>query len=142
MTSLDPILFSGTAPKSADSVPNQQLGKNDFMNLLMVQLRNQDPLNVQDDRQFIAQMAQFSSLEQTTNLSLAIENLVGFQQLTQGSALLGKEVEGLYFPPGSDTAETMQGKVTETRMTNGEMHVLVDGQELPIKYITRVIEPK
>jgi flagellar basal-body rod modification protein FlgD len=140
MPILDPLIF-GTPPKAADSLPSQQMGKNDFLNLLMVQLRNQDPLNVQDDREFIAQMAQFSSLEQTTNLALALENLVGFQQLTQGSSLLGKEVEALYTADG-ENAEALQGVVTETRMISGEAFVVVDEKVIPMKNITRVSEKK
>lgn len=140
MPTLDPLLFP-TPQKSADTLPSQQLGKNDFLNLLMVQLRNQDPLNVQDDREFIGQMAQFSSLEQTTNLALALENLVGFQQLTQGSSLLGKEVEAIYTSDG-ENAEVLQGVVSETRMISGEAFVVVDDKVLPMKNITRVSEKK
>jgi flagellar basal-body rod modification protein FlgD len=140
MPILDPLIF-GSPPKAADALPSQQMGKNDFLNLLMVQLRNQDPLNVQDDREFIAQMAQFSSLEQTTNLALALENLVGFQQLTQGSSLLGKEVEALNTSEG-ENAEVLKGVVTETRMMSGEAFVVVDEKVIPMKNITRVSEKK
>ncbi|MGE3724463.1 MAG: flagellar hook capping FlgD N-terminal domain-containing protein [Candidatus Sericytochromatia bacterium] len=141
MPILDPLIFN-TPQKAADALPSQQMGKNDFLNLLMVQLRNQDPLNVQDDREFIAQMAQFSSLEQTTNLALALENLVGFQQLTQGSSLLGKEVEALYTSEDGENAESLQGVVTETRMISGEAFVVVDDKVIPMKNITRVSEKK
>jgi len=141
MPILDPLIFN-TPQKAADAPPSQQMGKNDFLNLLMVQLRNQDPLNVQDDREFIAQMAQFSSLEQTTNLALALENLVGFQQLTQGSSLLGKEVEALYTSEDGENAENLQGLVTETRMISGEAFVVVDDKVIPMKNITRVSEKK
>lgn len=141
MTSLNPL--SGVLlEKPPEKQPNQQLGKYEFLNLLMVQLRNQDPLNVQDDREFIAQMAQFSTLEQTTNLALAIENLVGFQQLTQGSALLGKEVEGVYTPQAGAQPEQIRGLVTETRVSNGNVYLLVNGVELPLKQVTRVIYPQ
>ena len=80
-----PFLYSQTAPRDPYAPPSRDLGKNDFLNLMMVQLRNQDPLNVQEDKEFIAQMAQFSTLEQTTNLTQAIE---GLKQLAH---LLGRE---------------------------------------------------
>ena len=133
---VEPVLFS-SAPVAQDG-PSQSLGKQDFLNLLMVQLRNQDPLNVQEDREFIAQMAQFSTLEQTTNLSLAMENLAGFQQLTQGAALIGKEVEALVPDDGSGNSTVVKGQVTETRLVEGKLKLLVDGQEVDHAHVTHI----
>jgi flagellar basal-body rod modification protein FlgD len=53
----------------------KQLGKQDFLELLVTQMRYQDPLAPQDNQQFIAQMAQFSSLEGTQNINASIEDL-------------------------------------------------------------------
>jgi flagellar basal-body rod modification protein FlgD len=136
---INPLLFNPPV-KSTEQGPSQQLGKQDFLNLLMVQLRNQDPLNVQDDREFIAQMAQFSSLEQSTNMTSAIENLVSFQQLTQGSALLGREVEGLYIPEGSDQAEPIKGFVTEARISGSDLILKVNDKDVLLKNLTRVTD--
>lgn len=51
------------------------LGKDQFLNILMTQLQNQDPMNPLEDKDFIAQMAQFSSLEQLTNLNKTMEGI-------------------------------------------------------------------
>jgi flagellar basal-body rod modification protein FlgD len=57
-------------PQSASAIQNRvELGKNEFMNILVTQLRFQDPLRPMDDREFIAQMAQFTALEQMQNLN-------------------------------------------------------------------------
>lgn len=79
---------------------NQQspgiLGKDDFLKILITQLQNQDPSNPMDDREFIAQMAQFSSLEQMTNMNTAIQKFVNIQpsqNLVQHSELIGKQVQ-------------------------------------------------
>jgi len=56
---------TASSTKKADQV----LGKDDFLKLMVAQMKNQDPMNPSDDKDNIAQMAQFSSLEQITNLA-------------------------------------------------------------------------
>ncbi|WP_078554671.1 flagellar hook assembly protein FlgD [Bacillus alkalicellulosilyticus] len=71
------------------------LGKDDFLRLLITQLQNQDPASPMDDKEFIAQMAQFSSLEQMTNMSNAFQKFVTMQTsqtLVSHSELIGKKV--------------------------------------------------
>lgn len=70
------------------------LGKNDFLLLLISQLRHQDPLNPMNDREFIAQLAQFNSLEQMTNLNKTFDKFFLSQSLSSASALIGKQVKG------------------------------------------------
>jgi flagellar basal-body rod modification protein FlgD len=140
MSLINPLLYSQTAPRDPNAPPSRDLGKNDFLNLMMVQLRNQDPLNVQEDKEFIAQMAQFSTLEQTTNLTQAIEGLVGFQQLTQGSLLIGREIEAL--DPEADAAGAsdpmVRGMVSETRLVDGQTQLLVGDRTVRIQDVLRV----
>jgi flagellar basal-body rod modification protein FlgD len=71
------------------------LGKEDFLHLLITQLQNQDPLNPTDSTEFTAQLAQFSSLEQLSNVNGNLEQLQNFQASTNNSqavSLLGKEI--------------------------------------------------
>src|SRR5262245_2239056 len=63
-----------------------------FLKLLSKQLTNQDPLEPMKDADFLAQMAQFSSLEMTTKLSQSMAALNATSQLSQGAALIGKRV--------------------------------------------------
>ncbi|HZW68180.1 MAG TPA: flagellar hook assembly protein FlgD [Pseudogracilibacillus sp.] len=75
--------------------PSSELGKEEFLKILMAQLQNQDPLNPLDDKDFIAQMATFSSLEQLMNMSQSIDALVQNQLISpivQYSHMIGKEV--------------------------------------------------
>ncbi|HDQ14858.1 MAG TPA: flagellar hook assembly protein FlgD [Sediminispirochaeta sp.] len=72
---------------------DQELGKEDFLKILITQLEHQDPTSPLEDKQFIAQMAQFSSLEQMTNLSQDFAKITGMMNRGNALSLLGKEVE-------------------------------------------------
>jgi flagellar basal-body rod modification protein FlgD len=79
------------APVAASEVG--RLGKQDFLKLLMAQLSNQDPLKPMDDTQMIAQMAQFSALEETQRLSQVIQQTSNMSTIVQAGALIGKYVQ-------------------------------------------------
>jgi len=66
--------FENTNNKVEEDSNDSMLGKDAFLNLLVTQLRNQDPLNPMEDKEFIAQMAQFSTLEQIQNLNTNLQS--------------------------------------------------------------------
>lgn len=82
---------TGTS-QTAKTAANNILGKDDFLKLMVAQMKNQDPMNPADDKDNIAQMAQFSSLEQITNLANATQELATRMGLTQNVGLLGHDV--------------------------------------------------
>jgi len=69
------------------------LDRDDFLKLLITQLQHQDPTAPVEDKDFIAQMAQFSSLEQITNMSASFQKLSGLLASGEASQVLGKTVE-------------------------------------------------
>ena len=83
---------TATDTRSATAAANQTLGKDDFLKLMVAQMKNQDPMNPADDKDNIAQMAQFSSLEQITNLANATQDLANRMSMTQNVGLLGHAV--------------------------------------------------
>lgn len=102
-----------TTPASAQS----PLGKEDFLQLLVAQLSAQDPLNPMDSREFSAQLAQFSALEQMTNINSTLGELVTAQQAMGNSSLIsiiGKLVD----VPGN-SFEYTQGETTNLTYTLG-----------------------
>src|SRR3954453_22255382 len=82
---------AATAANKAKADKNV-LGKDDFLKLMVAQMKNQDPMNPSDDKDNIAQMAQFSSLEQITNLATATQKLADSMQMTQTLGLIGHAV--------------------------------------------------
>jgi len=92
---------SAGAPAATGSL--QSLGKDDFLQLLVTKLQNQDPLKPMDDEDFIAQLAQFSSLEQMSNIAEAIAeaNQLGYVQMqslnnAMAAGFVGKDVKATY----------------------------------------------
>lgn len=85
---IDAVSGSGTANLQANS-----LGMEDFLKILLTQLTYQDPMKPVDNQQFMAQMAQFTSLEQTQQLNTKIETLITNQAALQSVGLIGKTVD-------------------------------------------------
>jgi flagellar basal-body rod modification protein FlgD len=80
-----------TKPAAKSSSP-ATLGKDDFLKLLVGQLKNQDPMNPSSDTDFIGQMTQFSQLEQTTNMASANDKLAAQQSGARAVSLLGRTI--------------------------------------------------
>ena len=72
---------------------SQELGKDDFLKLLLAQLANQDPTSPMENTQFIAQMSQFSSLEQMTNMSNEFTKLATMLNSSEAVTVIGKTVD-------------------------------------------------
>jgi flagellar basal-body rod modification protein FlgD len=85
---IDAISSTGTTNLQANS-----LGMEDFLKILLTQLTYQDPLKPMDNQQFMAQMAQFTSLEQTQQLNNKIATLISNQAALQSVGLIGKTVD-------------------------------------------------
>ena len=115
--------------------PNQNLGKEDFLKILLTQLSHQDPTAPMEDKEFIAQMAQFSSLEQMTNMAADFAKMARMLRGTEASGALGKAVE-LQLED-----ETVQGVVQA--ITRDEMpQVLVNGRYFNWDQVSTVYEYK
>ena len=112
---------------------NQNLGKEDFLKILITQLTHQDPTSPMEDKEFIAQMAQFSSLEQMTNMAADFARMARMLRVTEASSSLGKSVEL------SLEDETIQGVVRA--VTREEMpKILVNGRFYDWEQVSTVYE--
>ncbi|MCL1865173.1 MAG: hypothetical protein FWF73_05110 [Spirochaetes bacterium] len=79
--------------KTGEPEEKNGLGKDSFLKLLVTELRHQDPTRPMEDKEFIAQMAQFSSLEQITNLNKEMKNLVQSSKSAEAYSILGRDIE-------------------------------------------------
>ncbi len=92
------ILGRAEADMAASNQPEHksQLGQDDFLKLLLTQMQNQDPANPMEDKEYMAQMAQFSSLEQLTQMNSSMKTMIGNNsqdQMVSAVGFIGKEVK-------------------------------------------------
>lgn len=125
-------------PASAEAgassrVPTQTLDQEDFLRLVVAQMVNQDPLKPQADTEFLAQMAQFTVLEQTKSMQAELERLRSEQQLLQANALLGRVV-ALHDAQGA----LIEGPVSAVLVTDGTPQIVVNGQPYALSALLRV----
>ena len=125
--------FTGAAPDKLPRVPMKTLGQDEFLQLLVVQMRNQDPLKPVSDTEFIAQMAQFSNLEQTKAMSSDIAKLRQSTAFNQGTALMGKQVSLL-----SGGSTFTKGIVTDLTVKDGEVSLIVNGKTYELGQVVSV----
>lgn len=101
------------------------LGKDDFLKLLTVQMSHQDPLSPMDNRDMIAQLAQFSSVEQMTQVNKNLESMKTFYSSQTGYSMLGKSVEVMdeagnrFLGPVEMVMENDTGVALAVRTENG-----------------------
>ena len=113
---------------------NGQLDKSSFLKLLIKQLQHQDPLEPVNDREFIAQMAQFSALEQMHNVANSMDSLRSFQ----ANFLLGKYVTGKDFV----TRKSVGGVVSQIIFdAKNQVFLRVNGRRIRFSDLTSVNMP-
>jgi flagellar basal-body rod modification protein FlgD len=137
-----PPLSSSTSPANVLSQQGGSFGDNPFLALLTTQLRNQTPLEPVDNESFMNQMASYSSMQQQQDLNANMLALLDYQGLlarmqglSQGSALLGKEIAY----EGADGSE-MRAVVDSVYVTEaGEVELrLQNGESVALRQITSI----
>lgn len=123
-------IIESQAEASASKRNTGELGKDDFLKLLITQVQNQDPMNPQTDTEFIAQLAQFSSLEQMQNLNKTFSYSTGF-------ALMGKYISA-DVDDGEGNTKLVDGRVENVHIMNGEVFAVVGEDDVPLDKITWV----
>ncbi|MCK4797371.1 MAG: flagellar hook assembly protein FlgD [Spirochaetes bacterium] len=126
--------------KNDGKEPVKEMGKDQFLKLLITQLQHQDPTKPMEDREFIAQMAQFSSLEQMLNFNTNIKQLIESVSFQSSFNLLGLNVE-IDSHNSIDEQENnvlISGVVESVSRKESETYVKVNGEEYPASYIIKV----
>jgi flagellar basal-body rod modification protein FlgD len=117
--------------------PSPTIDKQGFLELLVKQLSTQDPLDPMSNDQFVQQLAMFGSLEQEINLNQSFTQFMNYEQLTQASTLLGKDV--ICVVQGDNGVETKEGVVDQVEMIQNVAYLkLSTGDEIPLASVVSV----
>ena len=117
-----------TSTSSTSAIGSSQtLNQADFLNLLVTQMSSQDPLNPQSDTQFAAQLAQFSSLQET-------QTMQGNLAQMQANSLIGQNVT---VTPSSGSA-SVSGTVTSVAIASGTPELVISGQLYQLNQISAI----
>lgn len=119
---------AGSSPSnpvdSASAQAPPTLDYSDFLQLMLAQLQNQDPLNPTDSNEFMSQIAQFSSVEQSINTNSKLDQLLVNSNISQASTMIGLSIVG---------TDGTQGIVQSVRIdSSGSTAILTNGKQVPI----------
>ncbi len=157
-TTYDAASYAASQTANKATNVNSTLGKDAFLTLLVTQMQNQDPLDPQDNGEYLAQLAQFSSLEQMTNvadnlasLSSIVSNIDTSVLVGQLSGMIGQDVQWITETASADengnqvvNTASYEGKVKGVSITDGSPSIIAeaDGKtyQVPISEVTLVGE--
>jgi flagellar basal-body rod modification protein FlgD len=124
-----------TTPKASDKPEDKvaALGKDDFLKLLVAQLQHQDPMQPTDNAEYMGQLAQFSTLEQITNVGEEMKRLRSSSQVDQAVAMIGKQVG---YTTEDGTAAS--GVVASVAIDDGEITLKVGTADVKPSAVTSV----
>ena len=112
------------------STGKQTLSQSDFLNLLVAQMKSQDPMNPQSDTQMAAQMAQFTSLQQASTMSANIATMLTQQQILQANSMLGGTVTLQV-----DSTTTTSGVVSAVDLSTGTPKIVVNNKTYDLNQV-------
>lgn len=126
-------LYDQYGEKTTSRAAGSQLSKDAFLQLLVTELKYQNPLNPTDDKEFLAQMAQFSSLEQ-------MQNMTASMNIQQANNLIGKTVTATLIGETAGSDRAITGVVEATKIKFGKAYVVVNGNDVEVNQIQTVLD--
>ncbi len=127
---------TGASQSATSGTDNMQMGKQDFLKLLITQMQHQDPLSPMQDQEYAAQLAQFSALEASQELVTQFEQYAAASMLAirigQATNLVGRTVDLVV---GQDF---ISGEVAAVRIQEGTVQLIIDGKSYDSDAVVQV----
>lgn len=124
------------APAPTAAASRSTLSQEDFFQIMISELVNQDPLEPMDNGQMLDQLTQLQNLEATSKLTEGIEALLLGQQISSAGVLIGQQVTGV-----NNDGDIVDGLVSKVTVLNDEVSVQVDGHQIPLRLVREVSAP-
>jgi len=125
MTTVPPAGSAGNPVSTAQATASPTLDYNAFLQLLLAQMQNQDPLNPTDSTEFVSQLATFSNVEQGVNTNSKLDQLLTISNLTQASTMVGHTL--------TNADGSVSGIIASVRVdSSGATAILTDGSTVAI----------
>ncbi len=139
--SVVPVSSTTSTSKTDETRSTDELGKDQFFEMLVAQLKYQDPLNPMDGANFSAQLAQFTSLEQLSNISKTLDaQSANYSQLInmQAVGMIGKEVDASIVDSKTAQQTTVTGTVSSVQFRDNSIYLTVNDQEIAFNDLVSV----
>jgi flagellar basal-body rod modification protein FlgD len=118
------------------AMTTSEASRDEFLNLLVTQLKNQDPMEPVGQQEFIQQLSQFSMLEGIEKLNASFGTFMKMQQISQGASLTGHTVEYV-----DSQGAKHEGVVTAAHIVDNSIMLRINDQDVSIDSVTGVIDP-
>src|SRR5262252_6399592 len=124
----DTMSTQPTSTGAASATATSTVDYNTFLQLLIAEMKNQDPTNPMDTSQYMSQFAQLSTVEQATQTNSKLDALISSQALTQADGLIGRTVSFT-----DSTGASFSGKIASVSInSNGSIATLEDGTKVAV----------
>jgi flagellar basal-body rod modification protein FlgD len=121
-------------PQAQNSDAFKDLNLDTFIQLLVSELQNQDPMNPMDNAQILNQVSQIRAIESNTRLTDTLDSVLRGQNVSTASSLLGKKISGL-----TDQGDKVQGIVDRVTVADGATTLHVGGNQVSLKNIGEIL---
>ncbi|MCM3782957.1 flagellar hook capping protein [Neobacillus mesonae] len=128
--------YSAGNVAAASKKPAETMGKDQFLKILITQLQNQNPMQPMEDKEFIAQMAQFTSVEQLSNISSQLKDMS--QSLGAISGLIGKNVSWIGEDSQTNSSGVLSGIVDSIIIRDQVQYAVIGDQEISLADIIQI----
>lgn len=129
--------YNKTLKEEQKIVSKNALEEADFMKLLITQLKTQDPTNPMNDKEFMGQMAQMTSLKQMNQMAENMKSFTKDFSFTKAVGLVNKTITWV-----NENGEMQNGVVESIKVRNGDTFLKVDGNEITINQLSEVRDPQ